>query len=79
MAEKHMSENEHNQEKGFEWYNVGLWGAIIIIGYFLFTEHRAHLLSFLPFALLLACPFMHLFMHHDGHASQSHTKENHSN
>lgn len=35
----------------------------------LFTEHRAHLLGFLPWLILLACPLMHLFMHggHGGH------------
>lgn len=33
----------------------------------LFTEHRAHVLGFLPYVLLLACPLMHLFMHHGRH------------
>ena len=37
-----------------------------IAGFFLFTEHRAHLFGVLPFLLLLACPLMHLF-HHGGH------------
>lgn len=45
---------------------------IAIAGYFLWTEHRAHLigaLSWLPWLLVLACPLMHLFMHggHGGH------------
>jgi hypothetical protein len=35
-------------------------------GFFLLTEHRAHLLGWLPFLLILACPLMHVFMHH-GH------------
>lgn len=35
-------------------------------GYFLVTEHRAHLFSILPFLLLAACPLLHLF-HHRGH------------
>jgi len=34
-----------------------------VIAYFLFTEHRAHVIQFLPFLLLAACPLMHLFMH----------------
>ncbi len=39
-----------------------------IIGYLLTTEHRAHLLQFLPWVFLLACPLMHVFMHgHHGH------------
>jgi hypothetical protein len=35
---------------------------------FLALEHRAHLYGALPYLLLLACPLMHLFMHH-GHGS----------
>lgn len=34
-----------------------------IAAFYLWTEHRAHLLGALPFLLLLACPLMHLFMH----------------
>ncbi len=37
-----------------------------IAGYFLVTEHRAHLYGALPFLLLAACPLLHLF-HHRGH------------
>nr|WP_319016910.1 DUF2933 domain-containing protein [Diaphorobacter aerolatus] len=35
----------------------------IVAGYFLWTEHRAHLQQWWPYALLLACPLMHVFMH----------------
>lgn len=46
-----------------------LIGFLLIAGFFLWTEHRAHLLGALPFLILLACPLMHLFMHgsHGGH------------
>lgn len=37
-----------------------------IAAFYLWTEHRAHLLGVLPFLIVLACPLMHLFMHH-GH------------
>lgn len=42
---------------------------VAIAAYFLWTEHRAHLIGGLPYLLLLACPLMHLFMHrgHGGH------------
>ncbi len=42
---------------------------LAIIGFLLFTEHRAHVFGILPYLLLLACPFMHFFMHrgHGGH------------
>ena len=45
---------------------VALIGFMAIAGYFLWTKHRAHVIPFLPYALLLLCPLMHLFMHH-GH------------
>lgn len=32
-------------------------------GYFLWTEHKAHVIQFLPWIFLLLCPLMHLFMH----------------
>lgn len=41
-------------------------GFTIVAGYYLFTEHTAHVLSALPLLLFLSCPIMHLFMHH-GH------------
>ena len=45
-------------------YSVGLLVLGAIALYFLLTEHRAHVFFALPFLLLLACPFMHVFMHH---------------
>ncbi len=39
-----------------------------VAGYFLLTEHRAHVIQALPWLLFLACPLMHLFHHgHGGH------------
>lgn len=38
----------------------------LIIATLIIYEHTIHVLSFLPYAFLLACPLMHLFMHH-GH------------
>ncbi|NMF89880.1 DUF2933 domain-containing protein [Aromatoleum petrolei] len=48
----------------------GGFAAIAVV--LLALEHRAHLLGWLPWMFLLACPLMHLFMHgghggHDGH------------
>jgi hypothetical protein len=50
---------------------VAFLGFLAIAFFFLFTEHRAHLFGLLPYLLILACPLMHLFMHHGhgGHAS----------
>lgn len=41
-------------------------------GYFLWAEHRAHLMAlgnWLPWILIALCPLMHLFMHH-GHGNK---------
>ncbi|CAI07329.1 DUF2933 domain-containing protein [Aromatoleum aromaticum] len=38
-------------------------GFLALAVFLLFTEHRAHVLGFLPWLILLACPLMHLFMH----------------
>ena len=49
---------------------TGRWvflGFLLIAGYFLLTEHRAHVVQFLPFVLLLACPLLHMFHGHGGH------------
>jgi hypothetical protein len=39
-------------------------GFIVVVGFFLLTEHTAHVFGVLPYLLILACPLMHLFMHH---------------
>ena len=46
-------------------YSIGLLVLGAIALYFLLTEHRAHFIFALPFLFLLACPLMHIFMHHD--------------
>lgn len=52
-----------------------LAGFMAIAGFFLFTEHRAHLLGILPFLLLAICPLLHFFHgghggHHEGRQDQ---------
>ena len=55
---------------------IVLCGFLLIAGFYLLTEHTAHVFGALPFLLLAACPLMHLFMHHGhgGHASNSSSK-----
>lgn len=54
-------------------YAVGLIVMSAVAAYFLLGEHRAHFFGALPFLLLLACPLMHVFMHHGhgGHDSDN--------
>jgi len=64
---------EHENPPGF-WgsrYSIGLIVIGAVAGYFLLTEHLAHVVGVLPFLLLLACPLMHVFMHH-GHGGHGH-------
>lgn len=53
-------------------YALGLIVIGAVAAYFLLTEHLAHLNGALPFVLLLACPLMHVFMHH-GHGGHGRT------
>ena len=65
------------------WGNPRGWKALTIVNhttiglrflitggvFFLIAEHRAHLLGWLPWLIILACPLLHIFMHrsHGGH------------
>ncbi len=57
---------------------IALCGFIAIAAVLLILEHRAHALQWLPFALLLACPLLHLFHGHGGrggHGGHKHGKD----
>ena len=47
-------------------------GFVAIAGFFLVTEHRAHLYGYWPYLLLLACPLLHMFGHggHGDHVNR---------
>ena len=47
---------------------------LLIAGFFLVTEHWAHLYGALPWLLLLACPVLHLILHR-GHGRHGHGAE----
>jgi hypothetical protein len=55
---------------------LALLVALTAAGFYLLTEHTAHVFGVLPFLFLLACPLMHVFMHrghgHGGHHHGQH-------
>jgi hypothetical protein len=71
MAHEHHSQDQTSGARTFLHSRMGLVliGFLLIAGFYLVTEHAAHVFGFLPYALLLLCPFLHLFMHagHGGH------------
>ena len=48
--------------------------GIAFLAYFLFVEHGEHIFPYLPYMILLLCPFMHIFMH-SGHGNHHKTDE----
>lgn len=68
----------HNHEENGKWRPISKYvfiGLALIAGYFLIMEHRAHVVQYLPFLLLLACPLMHLFHGHGGHGGGDEGKD----
>ncbi|MBI5006058.1 MAG: DUF2933 domain-containing protein [Nitrosomonadales bacterium] len=65
--DEHTEYYRHAAPRGYNWVLIAF---LAIASFFLLTEHRAHLLGALPFLLLLACPLMHLFMHHGEHGAR---------
>jgi Protein of unknown function (DUF2933) len=75
-----MAAQGTRHERSWLWSRSGLVfvGFLLIAGFFVLTEHTAHVLGALPYLLLLACPLLHLFHRghgghgrpgpHDGHA-----------
>ena len=60
-----MNNERQNGILGFLGTRAGIvWlGFGAIATFYLWTEHRAHLLGVLPFLIFLPCLLMHLFMH----------------
>ena len=52
-----------------------LLAFLAIAGFFLVTEHAAHVFGVLPYLLVLACPLIHLFHGGRGHRGEHHGRE----
>lgn len=79
MGQQHEgNENHEGEDKVLQRSKYVKIGFILIIAYFLWMEHRAHVIEFLPYLpylLLAACPLMHIFMH-GGHGHHNGSSEN---
>jgi hypothetical protein len=75
------SVDPQNPRQSTPW-RLPLWLAfcmfLAIALFFLWEEHRAHILGVIPYAVLLLCPLIHLFMHrgHSGHHHSPGGREN---
>jgi len=58
------------------WPQATLIVFLAVAGFFLWTEHRAHLMGYLPFLIFLLCPLMHIFMH-KGHGKHDSSDNDH--
>lgn len=79
MEHRHESDSDGVMKSRI---NIVLIVFLMIGVFFLVTEHRAHLFGWFPYwpyLLLLACLFMHLFMHgshgHGSHGSSEASNE----
>ncbi|NIM65857.1 MAG: DUF2933 domain-containing protein [Candidatus Latescibacteria bacterium] len=73
--------NQHKESRTPNGLRLPGWAGLIaflgIAVFFLWEEHKVHILSALPWVLLALCPLLHLFMHGGyghggGHGHHSH-------
>ncbi|HLE67738.1 MAG TPA: DUF2933 domain-containing protein [Burkholderiales bacterium] len=71
-----MTSHDTHEKSSFWKSRTGitLCAFVAIAAVLLVLEHRAHALQWLPFALLLACPLLHLFHGHGGHGGGAQDK-----
>lgn len=71
--------NGNNGKQFFSSQRIALILFIIIGGFFLWAEHKAHIMGALPYLILLLCPLMHFFMHrgHGDHGKHSGNRADH--
>lgn len=69
MEHSHNHSKNNNTSWLFSRTGVATIVAVSVLGFLIYTGHGAHLLGWLPFLLIAACPLMHIFMHggHGGH------------
>jgi hypothetical protein len=75
--------HEHHDDRDLgasatPWYTRPSTFIILVLvlaaAYLIWTGHRQHAASFLPYALLLLCPLIYIFGHH-GHGGGRHRQQ----
>ncbi len=78
-TERQSPAQQVTRRKRSEWV---FFGFLAFSAFVLIAEHRAHLIPYLPWLILLACPLMHVFMHrghgHGGHSGHQHGTQGHN-
>ena len=71
-----MSNHDHASQRRRFSLPLILIGLAAIAAFLVLNGHGYHLLSLLPLLILLACPLMHMFMHHGrgGHNHRERSK-----
>ena len=72
----HGNLHENSRAAGSSRGKIAFAVMLAIAAFFFLSEHRAHVLGFLPYLLILACPLMHLF-HHGGHGGHGQQQRRH--
>lgn len=82
MQHSHHENTEGSNGGGWLFSRTGIATcvALAVLGFLIYEGHGAHLLGYLPYLLILACPLMHIFMHgghggHGGHGSHRDAEE----
>lgn len=61
------SSRQVSRLSGLHLVKILLTTAGLFIVAYLLTQHASHALQLLPYAILLACPLMHIFHHNHRH------------
>lgn len=71
----HSTHAHSSPDSGWSRGKIVLIAFLVIAGFYLLAEHRAHAFAVLPFLLLPVCLLMHVFMHggHGGHGGHGST------
>ncbi len=71
-----MDCHQKSSDLSHKWRTVAILVFAVGGGYYLWMQHRAHVLQYFPFVFFLLCPLMHLFGGHGGHGGHDHSADN---